>query len=1108
MVKILSSHSRGGSSFEDKKAGKESLVKELWESFRSQDRFTKFFIVFIILFISAVPVIVSQYFDIRQRAAFPLLSEKVVYDDALPKPGFWWNEWAAPTHPALVTMQYSAQKASGSYSMEFNPNDWTIAWFYASDRANNCDTAPNACGMTTFAAGDYTDLEFDIYGFSPFLSKFNVNLAFNPWSTTGNTVNIIGTGEGKISSLSSSWQHVKIPMKDFGVGPSAQITGFSIHLREPNSGGFGNILLDNVRFTKYDYPAPTLAPSQPFSVNIDANADNHPISPLIYGLSTSGGSQPYYKDMGVSLVRWGGNARTRFNWEINSSNAGSDWYFQNQAKNKPTDFVNSNKSVGAESLLTIPMIGWVAKDGNSSTASTGAPANGGPAVSPGSSIAKLCDGSTYDPTANRNTTSLPSFAKKNAPFSLTPDTTDGKVYQDEWVNSLKTTLGPANSGGVKFYAMDNEMDLWESTHVDVHPVRPGYDDTLSLFTEYAKAVKAVDPKAQVTAPVGWGWLSLWYTALDVACDGSWGQDKKLHGDMPFYQWFLQKAKEHDTTVGYRTLDVLDTHFGPQPRDKSEASLLREQRSWWDPIYQEQGWMGDSAGEPLRVLPRLQEWISQYYPGTKIGITEWYEMNGKEDMMIGALLAGEDLGIFGREDVYLATYWGQPADRSPVYWAWRMFRNYDGAYSKFGDVNTKAIVNSADIDKISVYSSKDSQTGKLKLMVINKMPLIPADISLNISNFSQNGTVKIFEYSNSDLSQIKPLADKNLTNGVLSATVSPYSITLLEVSPSSGSGSASIQASPQTGAFNNGDTFTVDLKIDGGGTAFNAAEANVSVSSNLKINNLTITPQASGGCNFVWANTANTPTASNPSFAGAILKDSSLGCTVYTLTLEAVSGGTGTVSVANGSVKSYSTNEEILGTLAGGSYALAGPTPIATATLTPTSTPTNTPTPTSTPIPTFTPTPTPPSGTIVPTIALSAPSINVQKTSTYKALITLSGTKSNDLSIIFVNDSSSSIIYPSSTTWSIELNLARGVNTFNIYGKNAAGSQSPTASISITNHRLSDINGDGRVDLTDLSMFGTDYGKSQNLNYELSDMNEDAGINLTDFSIIAKQYDGI
>jgi len=344
--------------------------------------------------------------------------------------------------------------------------------------------------------------------------------------------------------------------------------------------------------------------------------------------------------------------------------------------------------------------------------------------------------------------------------------------------------------------------------------------------------------------------------------------------------------------------------------------------------------------------------------------------------------------------------------------------------------------------------------------------------------------------------------------------------------------ASILVNPSAGTFSPGQTFSVDLKIDGGGTPFNAAEATVVASSNIQVQSLTITPVSSGGCGFTWANKRSTPSAASLSFSGAILKTSSLNCTVYTLNLAALSSGTGTITITRGSVKSRITHKEILGSTTSGSYTFAMPlTPTPTPTLTPTSTPMPTPTPvppTPTPVPTSmptptptltptsmptpTPTPVPPTPTSVPPtptpIVIQTPAIDAQPTDTYSIVIDLAGTKTPEVASIFVNGLSNGATYPTLTTWTIPVTLAIGPNTFIVYGKDTSGRQSQNNSITIVNHISGDINGDGIIDLTDLSMFATDYENTDNLNYALSDISGDGIVDLEDFSIIAGDYNGL
>jgi hypothetical protein len=304
----------------------------------------------------------------------------------------------------------------------------------------------------------------------------------------------------------------------------------------------------------------------------------------------------------------------------------------------------------------------------------------------------------------------------------------------------------------------------------------------------------------------------------------------------------------------------------------------------------------------------------------------------------------------------------------------------------------------------------------------------------------------------------------------------------------------------------GSPFSVDVVVDGAGQEFNAAEATVGVSSNLTINSISI--PSTIPCNFVYT---QTPTVSDPSFAGAILGGSSTICKVYTLQIIPNSAGTGIITFTNASVKAYSDNSDILSSVIDGSYTLTVSSPTNTP-VPPTATPvppTNTPVPpTATPVPP-TNTPVPPTATPVPPtntpILLAAPIINTVTAPTYQSSILLEGSRNASLISIFANDSTDGMIYPTATTWQVWVSLTLGLNNFTVYGLDFLSNQSTTSSVNINRHRLSDINGDAFIDLVDISLFSTDWKKTSNFNHILSDMNSDSSVDLTDFSILAKQY---
>jgi hypothetical protein len=463
--------------------------------------------------------------------------------------------------------------------------------------------------------------------------------------------------------------------------------------------------------------------AQPLTVMADPTAARRPISREIYGMANVGADAA--ADLGVAVLRWGGNAVTRYNWELgNAFNSARDYYFKNGdygnvsgADRMPSGvadaFVAANTARGIHSLLTIPTIGWVARNDDGNTGSIGVPQHGGPPTR------RNGDAITgYDPTANRRRTSVPSRARKGAAFSDPPDLSDPSVAQDEWVYHLVQRFGKAAQGGVRYYAMDNEPDLWSVTHTDIRPAQLSYEQLRDIFLEYATAIKDVDPSAQITGPVSWGWTNYFYSPLDSGSDRYHTHaDRTAHGDMPLMAWWLDEIRRHDETAGRRSLDVLDLHFYPQSGEYSadtsaamSALRLRSTRGLWDPTYTDESWIG----EPVRLIPRMREWVDLNYPGTKLALTEWSW--GAEQSVNGALALAEALGIFGREGLDIACHWGELDSGTPAYLAFKLFGNYDGAGSSFA--GTSFTARSTHADLLSCYGAQ-SADGGLTLIVINK-----------------------------------------------------------------------------------------------------------------------------------------------------------------------------------------------------------------------------------------------------------------------------------------------------------------------------------------------------------------------------------------------------
>ena len=115
--------------------------------------------------------------------------------------------------------------------------------------------------------------------------------------------------------------------------------------------------------------APILANAQnpTVTVNVDANANRHPINPNIYGVAHATTAQ--LNDLNSPLNRNGGNNTTRYNWQLNADNRGNDWYYESIGDSSATagergdTFFSSTRRQMRRPCLTIPMIDWVAKLG-------------------------------------------------------------------------------------------------------------------------------------------------------------------------------------------------------------------------------------------------------------------------------------------------------------------------------------------------------------------------------------------------------------------------------------------------------------------------------------------------------------------------------------------------------------------------------------------------------------------------------------------------------------------------------------------------------------------------------------------------------------------------
>jgi hypothetical protein len=503
------------------------------------------------------------------------------------------------------------------------------------------------------------------------------------------------------------------------------------------------------------------------TLSVDVSAARHAISPDIYGLN--GADPAFAAEIGMPVARWGGNASSRYNYTNHTYNTGSDWYFENIVAGPDGTveaFVKTNRDRGTKQIVTVPMAGWVAKDSpQDHPFACGFPATRFPQQDGFDQWDANCGNGKLNGT--NLTGAVPTDTSVPADASF-----DGAM-----VSHLVSQFGTAAQGGVSIYELDNEPVLWSSTHRDVHPDVVTYDELGSKGTATAAAIKAADPSAAVLGPSGWGYCE-WVSSGVDGC--ALGTDAAAHGGLNLSQWYLKNMKNYsDAHGGQRFLDYFDQHFYPQisgdKTPEANALRLRSTRSLWDPTYVEESWIGPSGvnAPPLQYIRTAKAWIAQYYPGTRLAITE-YNWGALDDIN-GALAQADILGIFGREGLDLATIWGEPKPTDPGAYSFRMYRNYDGAGSRFGDVSLSAT--SSDQGQLAVYGAQRSSDHALTVMVVNKTANDLAS-SLSLAGFTGNGTAQRFTYSPANLTSIVRGEDVAVDGDTVKATYPANSITLL------------------------------------------------------------------------------------------------------------------------------------------------------------------------------------------------------------------------------------------------------------------------------------------------------------------------------------------
>lgn len=508
-------------------------------------------------------------------------------------------------------------------------------------------------------------------------------------------------------------------------------------------------------------------------VQVDTTSQLTAISPDIYGVAFATDSTDDSFKVSA-LDRWGGDTEGTYNWQKDISNSGGDWNCANYAGGGSGSdaFVQTNKANALNTLMTIPITGWLANVATT-TDSTYSSLLGQnlsfcnyPQLSDGGLLASstCCKaiGTQESVLVDKGSNSL--------------DTS----FMQNWVAHFVSTFGTAAHGGIKYYQLDNEPDNWQGLRQDIYPAfyAPGTNcldyavkiasgneagvspngDIMNRSVAYAAAIKTADPSAQVlflSVMNPDDMINLMRTECGV---GTWGSATVPYTiDNSYAMAMMAKGKQYEAAHNHqRIFDCLDTHY---------------------PGTAQQMW--------TNTFSRFQGWINTTYPGTGICVSEYNVANDTSDQAATAQEA-DYLGTFGLTGVRVAAYWTTLAPKnssnahvhSYAYNAFAMFRNYDGAGSKFGNVSVGA---ASSYSSVHAYAATDSATAPttLWIMLVNTGTSAQSGMSIALKHFTAGATAKVYQSVNGGA----PTAGANaaISNGAISGlSVPANSVTLLVI----------------------------------------------------------------------------------------------------------------------------------------------------------------------------------------------------------------------------------------------------------------------------------------------------------------------------------------
>ena len=293
---------------------------------------------------------------------------------------------------------------------------------------------------------------------------------------------------------------------------------------------------------------------------------------------------------------------------------------------------------------------------------------------------------------------------------------------------------------LKYWSMDNEMELWRGTHDDLPLDFPDNSTVapermINNYVAVAKAAKARYPDVKLTGPVvanEWSWCNIRY---DNNSEGKAVTSfiKAPDRNYCWLEYFIKRLGEEQKKTDIQLLDVFDLHW--YPTEKDYESWINWHRVFYDTTYNYPGANGiKRANETCKwdetitkeyIFKRVDDWMKKYvgadYKYT-FGFTET-DFIADMDAMTRAVVYASFMGTFMDHGVEIFTPWTW---REGMYEVVHLFSRYGKEFR----VNSPSSLDSL----VSAYTTVNGAGDSMTVILVNRAENSTQSVDLNVANF--------------------------------------------------------------------------------------------------------------------------------------------------------------------------------------------------------------------------------------------------------------------------------------------------------------------------------------------------------------------------------------